>query len=280
LNRLNREAGEGYYRVTDHDLFRAVSLGVDYARASDGTYDPTLGPVLQLFVHGHPEPPDAAALESALARVGWDSVVLERQLFAVHFRKAGMQLDLDGLIEGYAVDVAARRFVRTGSLAGVLRLGHHVYAWGAPPGVDPWWVDVTDPRSGTPRSLVQLRVDSSRGIGVSGSGGASDVVIDPRSGAPASSDVMVAVAIADSVADAIAVSRALLVGGSTRAGLLLSEKTRRVEAILVVAGAGGPQVLASASLQGRVALSDTLAAEAQGDLRFLLPPADLQGRLD
>jgi thiamine biosynthesis lipoprotein len=277
LNRLNREAAETYYRVDDPDLFRAVALAVDYAKASDGVYDPTLGPVLRLYRRSDPGPPDASELASALDFVGWDAVVLERELFAVHFRRPGMRIDLDGLIEGYAVDVAARKFVRTGSLAGVLRLGHHVYVWGRPPGAEPWWIAVTDPRTDLARPLIRLRLDASRGIGVSGSGGASALVLDPRSGAPPSGDVAVAVAIADSVADAIPISRALLVGGASRAGVMLSERTRRVEAVLVVSG-DEPYVVASASLEGRIELSDALAAEAPGGLRFLLPPADLDGR--
>jgi thiamine biosynthesis lipoprotein len=280
LNRLNAEAADAYYRLADHDLFRAVALAVDYARASEGDYDPTLGPVLRLYERSRPALPDSDALAAARERVGWDAVVLERELFAVHFLRPGMQLDLDGMIEGYAIDVAARKFVRTGSLAGVLRLGHHVYAWGRPPDRDVWWIDVTDPRSAEPRPIVRIRIDGSRGIGVSGSGGASDLVLDPQSGAPASSDVMVAIALADSVADAVAVSRALLVGGSSRAGVMLSEKTRRVESVLVVRGNGNPHVVASASLQGRVELHDALAAEVAGHLRFLLPPSELKGRLD
>lgn len=280
LNRVNEEAAGAYYRLADRDLFRAIALAVDYAKASEGDYDPTIGPVLRLYERSLPAPPDSEALASAQEAVGWDAVVLERELFAVHFLRPDIQLDLDGMIEGYAIDVAARKFVRTGSLAGVLRLGHHVYAWGRPPDRDIWWIDVTDPRSAETRALVRVRIDGSRGIGVSGAGGASDLVLDPRSGAPASSDVAVAVALADSVADAIAVSRALLVGGSSRAGILLSEKTRRVESILLLRGDGRPHVLASASLQGRVEIHDALAAEAAGGLRFLLPPSELKGRLD
>jgi hypothetical protein len=90
----------------------------------------------------------------------------------------------------------------------------------------------------------------------------------------------VAIALADSVADAIAVSRALLVGGSSRAGILLSEKTRRVESILLLRGDGEPYVVASASLQGSIELHDALAEEAAAGLRFLLPPSELKGRLD
>ena len=278
LNRLNREAADSYYRVADRDLFRAVALAVDYAKVSEGAYDPTIAPVLRLYDDG--SVPDPADVASALGQVGWDAVVLEREIFAVHYLRPGMQVDLDGLVEGYAIDVAARKFVRTGSLAGVLRLAHHVYAWGDPPGQDAWWVDVTDPRAGEPRPLARLRIEASRGVGLAGSGGASDLVLDPRTGRPAASDAVVAIAIADSVADAIAVSRALVVGGTSRAGILLSEKTRRVEAVMVVRGDDGPTVLASASLQGRVELPDDVTAEMTGGLRFLLPPSELKGRLD
>jgi thiamine biosynthesis lipoprotein ApbE len=277
LNRLNAEARAGYYRVEDHDLFRAVSLAVDYAKASEGDYDPTIGPALRLYEQARPGQPDETALEKVLEAVEWDAVVLERGIFAVHFLRPGMQIDLDGMIEGYAIDVAARKFVLTGSLAGLLRLGPHVYAWGRPPDIDEWWVEVHDPRSAGARPLLRVRIEQSRGIGVSGSGGASDLVIDPTTGKPASSDAAVAVAFADSVADAAAVSRALLVGGSSRAGVLLSERTRRVEAVLFPRDEEAPVVLASASLQGRVELAD---GADRGTLRFLLPPTELVGRLD
>ena len=86
--------------------------------------------------------------------------------------------------------------------------------------------------------------------------------------------MIVAVAIADSVADAVAVSRALLVGGSSRAGALLS-KTRRVESLLVVRSGPELRVIASASLRGRLELLGELVAEPADGPRFLLPPSKL-----
>ncbi len=274
LQRLNLEAQTGYYRVKDRDLFRCVALALDYARASEGTYDPTIGPLTLLYDRARPGVPDEAAIDRAREHVGWDQVVLERKLFAVHFLSPEMRLDLSGMLDGYALDVAARKFVRTGSRGGILRLGHQIYAWGLPPGQEFWSVEVTDPRAAEPTPLARIRLHSSRGIGVSGSGGESELVLDPRSGRPAASDVIVAVAIADSVADAIAVSRAMLVGGSSRAGAMLS-KTRRVESLLLVRGDPQPHVIASASLRGRLELAGELAGESCGGPRFLLPPSKL-----
>ena len=106
------------------------------------------------------------------------------------------------------------------------------------------------------------------------SGASSLPVLDPHNGEPADSDVLVVAAIADSAADAAAISRAVLVGGSRRAGALLG-KTRRVEAVILVEGERERYVLASASLQGRLEPSDDLAAEAPGHVRYLLPPAEI-----
>jgi hypothetical protein len=241
LNRINREAAEGWYKVTDRDLYRAVVLGVDYAKASGGTYDPTAGS----------ENPN------------WQAIALERGIFTLRFTEPGLRVDLDGIREGYAVDVAARKFVRTGSLAGLIRLGHHLYAWGDPPGREPWWVEVTDPRRAEPQPLVGLRVDFSRGVGLAAGGEGPDAPF--------------ALAIADSTADAIVVSRALLAGGATRAGLMLAERVRRVEAVMLVESGGERQLLVSATLEGKLELRGDLA---RYEPRFLLPPEEIVGRLD
>ena len=112
---------------------------------------------------------------------------------------------------------------------------------------------------------------------MSSADGPGDPIIDPRTGNPASSDVLVAVALADSVADAVAISRALLVGGTSRAGTMLSEKVRRVEAVLLVRDGESVQLLASATLQGKLEPATELAVGAP---LFLLPPGELKGRLN
>lgn len=272
LNAVNREAVSGFYRVEDHDLYRCIGLALDYARASDRDFDPTIGPVSRLYRRDPTRPPADGEIEQALEHVGWRGVVMERGVWSLRFRDPEVLLDLGGMVEGYALDVAVRKFVRAGSRAGLLRLGTYAYAWRQPPGSSAWSVELDDPRqAGRPLATVLL---ASRVLAVAGQGGDSERVLDPHDGRPASSDVRVAVAIADSAADAGAISRAMLVGGSRRAGALLA-RTNRVEAILVVGGPQGRYVLASASLVGRFEPSQPLADEAQGGIRFLLPPADL-----
>jgi len=264
LARINATARDGYVLVEDHDLFRAIALSVDYARATDGAYDPTAGPLLRLREAGDSVAPEAHA--AALAAVGWRDVLLERGLFRVRFRKDGMQLDLDGLNQGYAIDVAARKFVRSGSRAGVIRLGQHRYAWGPLPGVEDWWIELQE---------LSVMLTHSRAIAMERRD-ARRPALDPRTGQAADSDIEYVVVLADSTADAVAIARGLLVAGSVRAGTILGEKTRRVEAVIQLEGGRG--VLASATLAGRLRIPSD-AAETTS-IRYILPPNELPGRED
>ncbi len=133
-----------------------------------------------------------------------------------------------------------------------------------------WQVPISDPRR-LEGVLLELRT-SNRGIGVTGHREADvRLVLDPRNGLPASSDILAAVALADSAADANALASALFVMGSHAAGDVLG-KMIRAEAILLAAGNGEPYLLASVSLKGRLTLSPELEAEVGGRVRYLLPP--------
>jgi thiamine biosynthesis lipoprotein len=272
LNRLNREAVGEYYSVESRDLYRAVRLGLDYAKATQGIYDPTIGPLTRLYSLDPSTTPGDDAVEAALESVGWAEVTTDREALAIRFRHEGMLIDLAGMVEGYALDVAARNFATTGSRAGLLRLGGYAVAWNKPPGNEAWAVEIADPRA-PGRALVELDL-ASRAVASAAAPEAGRPILDPRTGRPAASNVAVAVVIADSAADAGAVVRALIVGGSATAGGLLA-KTHRVETVLLVEDPEGTSILASASLQGRLRFAEELLARTSGGTRYLLPPADL-----
>jgi len=276
LARLNTEAREDFYEVQDADFYRLLRLALDYAQVTRGAFDPTLAPLMRLYQRGPGRGPGPTELERVLGQVGWDKVTVAPEARAIGFRNPGVELDLGGVAKGFALDIAARAFARPGVLGGVVQLGGNFYTWGEAPGRKAWVIDVPDPRV-TGRDLLRVGL-TNRGVAVSGHTAAADgsrVLLDPLDGRPASSDLIAAVGIADSGADADALSTALFVAGSMRGSELLL-KLRRVEAVLVVRGEDGiPYVLASASLRGRLELSASLAAETEGQVRFLLPPEAL-----
>ncbi len=181
-----------------------------------------------------------------------------------------MRIDLGGVSGGFALDAAARVLTRPGSRAAWLRLGGDHYVWNRPPGQEAWALPVHDPRD-PERLLLTIQV-ANRGVSVSGQvSGRAGLVLDPRSGRPVAGDVIAAVAIADSAADADALATALVASGYRRAADLL-ERMRQVEAVLLVRGESGTRLLASGTLQGRIEPSAELLAEVAGEVRYLLPP--------
>lgn len=280
LGLLNRRAAVDYFAPEDRDLYRCVLLALDYAKASEGAFDPTVGALLAVYERAGATGriPTPQEIEAALPAVGWEKVAVADEAQALRFRRPGMKLDLGGVAKGFALDVAARSFARPGCLGGLLTLGGNAYAWGEHPGGQGWPVRVPDPRDRS-RALLTVRT-SNRGVAVSGQADPRSpavelvprLLLDPSTGGPAASDLIAAVGIADSGADADALSTALLVSGSTR-GTELLRKMRQVEAILVVRGSRDrPFVLASASLRDRLELSPELAEETGGSIRYLLPP--------
>lgn len=280
LGELNRRAAEDYYSPEDRDLYRCVLLALDYGKASGGAFDPTVGALLALYERtaATGRIPTQAEIDATLPAVGWPKVAVADEPRALRFRRPGMKLDLGGVAKGFALDVAARTFARPGCLGGLLSIGGNAYAWGEHPGGRDWPVPLPDPRE-PGRTLLTVRV-ANRGVAVSGQADAlapapdlaARLLLDPSTGGPVATDLIAAVAIADSGADADALATSLLVAGSTRGAALLREM-RQVEAVLVVRGdRGDPYILASASLRDRLEPGPGLAAETAGRVRFLLPP--------
>ena len=274
LSTLNRQAREDYYSIQDEDLYRCVLLALDWARASRGAFDPTVGALVRLYrKDGNPRIPQPGEVDGALEQVGWDRVTLAREARAIRFGSPGMELDLGGVAKGFALDAAARVLARAGSRGALLRIGGNVYAWDHPPGERWWSVAVDDPRApGRPLATVRI---ANRGLAVSGNpegvASSSSWVLDPQTGRPAGGDLLVAVAIGHSAADADAIATSLLVSGYYAATDLLT-RSRQVEALLLVRREERPHLLASTTLRGRLELSPELRAEIDGDVRYLLPP--------
>jgi thiamine biosynthesis lipoprotein ApbE len=281
LGRLNEGATSAYYEFPDeqHDFYRCVLLALDYAKASRGAFDPTVGPLTRLYRSEAPRVPRQQEIDAALSKVGWEQVNLAGEARAIHYRTPGMELDLGGVVKGFALDLAARAFSRPGTRAGLLQLGGNLYAWGEPPGEEEWTVGIPDPRH-RGRELIRLRT-TNRGVAVSGQRDPGEdrpfaaPILDPSTGRPVAGRLLAAVAVADSGADADAMSTALFAAGFHRAGELLS-RTRRVEAVLLVEDDdAAPYFVASTSLEGRLQLPPEIDEETGGRVRYLLPPESI-----
>jgi thiamine biosynthesis lipoprotein len=236
LTRLNEAAGSGPQAVSP-ELARVVARSLDIGRTTDGAFDVTYAAVGRLwdFKARPPRVPDPAAVEAALALVGFARVAVDLERNTIDL-PAGMRLGLGGIGQGYGADRAMAVLMDLGVENALINVSGDIKALGRKDG-RPWEIAVRHPRD-RERVLAVLPV-SNTCVVTSGDyekffelgGRRYHHILDPRTGYP-SRGCMSATVVAPDCAAADALATALCVLGPER-GLELVERLERVEALLI-----------------------------------------------
>jgi thiamine biosynthesis lipoprotein len=142
-------------------LYRVIEESLRYSKLSDGKFDITVAPLVDLWkavLRGERVP---TVEEEAKARecVGYDKVKLTPP-DQVEFDSPCMRIDVGSIGKGYAVDRAAQVLRANGIQSALVDAGQSsIYAMGAPAGRDAWEVHLRDP-SGSADPVVMLRENS------------------------------------------------------------------------------------------------------------------------
>jgi thiamine biosynthesis lipoprotein len=241
LSRLNRAAGRGPLEV-DPELARVLDLSRRYARLTRGSFDVTVGPLVELWTEAaaRNRAPGAAALAEARARVGVEHLRVHAGGRA-ELTRAGVGVDLGGVAKGYALDRMRPLLARRGIGNALLNFGQSsTWALGKPADADGWRLLARGPGEDLLGVLTlrdqALSVSGSLGQWVEIGGRRHGHVIDPRSGEPLTRRRQ-ALVVAPDAALAEALSKALLVLGAEE-GLALVAGQAGCEALLVDADGG------------------------------------------
>lgn len=235
---VNRAAGAEAVAV-DHELFSLLQRALRISELTQGAFDPTVGPLLQLwrFDGSLHELPAQCQIDSALTLVGSRQIVLDEQSGTVGLPRAGMRLGFGAIGKGYAADRAARILRSRGVSSGVVNAGGDLLAWGRQPDGEPWQVGIADPVE--PERIFSWLPVSDQAVVTSGDyerfveidGRRYSHILDPRTGYPAAGLKSVTVIAASAeLADALATGIFVL---GKEVGLDLVDQLPGIECILV-----------------------------------------------
>ncbi len=144
---------------------------------SDGAFDITAGSLLRLLHEGGE--PSAARLADVRTRVGMPLIDVRPatadHAAAVRKQADGVELDLNGIGPGYAVDRIGERLAELGSANHLVELGGEVRAWGSRAADEPWRVRLR----GSQHSDRTLALPSGTALATASIGPARTLV-DPR----------------------------------------------------------------------------------------------------
>ncbi len=240
VSRINREAAD---RPVDLDSWTAEVLkqSKHYWRLSNGAFDPTCGPLIELWKRcGKADRlPTAEELANAKARTGFDKVELDTDANppTIRFTEPGMEIDLGGIAKGFSIDLAAEALKQAGCTGGLVDIGGDIRTFGRPDDDENWEIAVQDPfKEGT----LQILSVNDTAVCTSGNyqryaiiqGHRYSHIIDPRTGYPAEAAPSVTV-IGPETTGTDALATAVSVLGATD-GMKLIHAVPHYETMLVV----------------------------------------------
>ena len=128
LSRLNAHAAKAPF-VCSNELWAVIYESRRARRISDGAFDPTIKPLMNLwgfYRRRSAAPPTAEEISAAQRLVGLDKIRFDDINQSVFFTLPGMELDLGGIAKGYAVDRAVMRLEALGFRRGLVNLGGNI----------------------------------------------------------------------------------------------------------------------------------------------------------
>jgi thiamine biosynthesis lipoprotein len=143
LSLLNRASG--LVPISD-ELARVLDVSQDVYELSEGAFDVTVGPLVNLWGFGPDGPrngvPDDLEIADAMSRVGFSRVTIEGRELA---RPDGLVIDLSAVAKGYAVDVLAQLLESKGADRYLVEIGGEVKTRGLNDRDQPWVIGIEAP---------------------------------------------------------------------------------------------------------------------------------------
>jgi len=249
---INENAGVAPVKVSD-DLLDVLERAVHYAELSSGAFDPTIGPLVNLWGIGteNEKIPNQQEIEQALALINWKDLIIDREQGTAFLQRRGMELDLGAIAKGYAADEAARIAQEAHAGRAIIDLGGNIIALGSRTALgsrankkqetapEPWRIGIQDPLDERNAYIGILRV-SDKTVVTSGvyeryfekDGKRYHHILSTSDGYPIDNGIISVTIIADHSIDADGLSTAVFTLGF-RLGLELLETIPNTDAIII-----------------------------------------------
>lgn len=238
LSQLNRAAGRPF--MASELLFQLVEAALDWRTRSGGIFDPAVLKALIAYGYDHSFDTLTPSVGRGVvsfpnASPGPAQVNLNRAQRAITLPQ-GVGLDLGGIAKGWTVQQAGQTLGRLGPA--LVDAGGDIVCVGVPPSGPAWNIGVSDPHQ--PDSDLALLTLKDEAVATSSvarrrwqyQGVSVHHLIDPRTNAPALTDLTSVTVIAPHLPDAEIYAKVALILGQTQ-GLAYLSAQPEVSALLV-----------------------------------------------
>ena len=133
VSKINQNAGQSAVKVSQ-DIFAVIEKAIEFSQLSDGAFDVSIRPIVDLWGFGTEKNHVPSDIEIAqnLRLVDYKKIILDGSNKTVKLAMEGMKLDLGAIAVGYAVDKALGVLIEKGVKNALINGGGEIYALGSP----------------------------------------------------------------------------------------------------------------------------------------------------
>jgi len=245
ISRFNRFNKVGQKFKISNDFFQVMKAGQKIHRLSDGAWDGTVNPLVELWGFGRrgrrDKVPPNSEIAALLPDIDFANIDVVNPGFLVK-KRAAVTVDLSSIAKGYGVDEVAALLRSLGYKDYLVEIGGEIFAAGRRKDNTPWRIGINRPRADAAFDEVYRVIDMhNQAFATSGDyrnffeidGARYSHVIDPRTGFPVSNGVASVSIITATCAMADGLATAVMVMGVEK-GLELIDRLDGVEGLIVV----------------------------------------------
>jgi thiamine biosynthesis lipoprotein len=245
ISRFNRFKKAGRkFKISD-DFFRVMTTGRTIYRLSDGAWDATVKPLVDLWGFGpgsrSSKVPPQNEIAALLPDIGFSNIEIPASGYLLK-KRAAVTVDLSSIAKGYGVDQVGDILRKNGFENYLVEIGGEIIAAGNRKDDRPWRIGINRPQADAAFDEVYKVVDlRNQAFATSGdyrnffevNGVRYSHVIDPRTGYPVSNGVVSVSIITDTCTLADGLATAVMVMGADK-GLDLINRLAGVEGLIIV----------------------------------------------
>lgn len=238
--RINNNAGKAYVKVSP-ETYYVIERGKYYSELSNGNFDISVGPLVQLWGIGSEgaKVPTQEEIDESLEKIDYNNILLNDSEKSVMLAEEGMVMDLGGIAKGYAADVVANYLKSKGYNNAIIDLGGNVLTLGGKNETEKWNIGIQNPFQERNKYLGILNVKD-KTIVTSGvyervlveNGKRYHHILNPFTGYPVENSLKSVTIVSDSSIDADGLSTTVFALG-VEEGAKLVEELDGIDAIFV-----------------------------------------------
>jgi len=198
--KINNSSGKSYVKVQP-EVLKMIETSIEYSKLSNGAFDITLGPLINLWGIGtdNERLPSDKEIKDILPLVGYDQISINENDSSVMLKKEGMAIDLGGIAKGFAADEVLKIYKKYNIKNGLINLGSSsIYALGKNKDNKEWSVGIKHPRSEDSKEYMGIIKLTNESLSTSGDYERVFIkdnkryhhIIDPKTGYPEDNGVM------------------------------------------------------------------------------------------